>query len=1040
MLSLKTIGASSSSHKYYAKYCQEEGESQGVWTGQGASSLGLEGKVVEPDDMKQLLRGFDLSGKPLCKNAGEKHRGGWDLTFSAPKSFSIVWASVDEKTRQKMEEAVERAAEFSLGYIQEHAAFSRIGEGGKDLVKGKLVGSRFFHSSNRSGDPQCHVHLVVKNVAQCPDGQWRTLQGRHFFDHKMAAGSLFKLKLAEETERLGFRVRQGKDSFELVGVSDELVSEFSSRSKQIDEKLKEMGYTRETATAQMLEKVALDTRSTKHSEEGRRSFVLWRKTLEEKGFGLDKVYSLQGRSKVPELSRRELENIFHRSLDELTAQRSTFSQRELHHRLSENLIGKVTGDRLLGAMDEIRQHPRFIAISADRFTTSEMFKLEKSIVRSAILRENEGRHLVSEKAIEKVLAVEKFQTIKPEQLEALRSVARSKSSYSMIRGFAGVGKTYTIDAIERAYQEAGYRTIGCSLSHKAVQALRDETRMEAHTIHHLLGTIEAGSRKLGKKDVLFLDEAGMVDSRLMARLTEQVNRAGAKLILVGDEKQIQSVDAGGMFSTLYEHLGGGDLTGVVRQYRASERDAILAIREGEVEKTLKFYGGRRGVELNPNDIKGSIDEWAKLGQKGRLEALAPVLWSEKGSFEENLAVRGELIDQGRFKSSITFLNSEQKAIDLAAGDRILFSKSNARYGISSNEIGSVLSVSEERITYRSQSGKDQSFDPREFKDFTYGFVIKKSQYESEKGFAIEADLGSAINTTIERWKRFKEENPDKSSLIIASTNKVVGALNLEARKYLKESGEIGSKDYLVSTKDGELSVSIGEKLILTDTKRELGLYTNDVVTLKSVHDNSIVVQKKNDGHNSVEISFRLDQFNSFRHGYAITSHKSQAATVDRSFVLVDSKFFDREKFYVALSRSRNYAQIIVNKEILGDLGREKIEAIKALPKPERSYAYFKAFRDQTAHLLNRSEIKQTTQTGRTREDIVKLTAQEKRESAVKMMKLQAEMIGEKVRGSGQAIKQLIRASEKLNQGFERSFSEKAARRVKAKLRRAVMKF
>ncbi|MFW7382302.1 MAG: MobF family relaxase [Oligoflexus sp.] len=1039
MLSLKTIGASSSSHEYYAKYCQEKGEAQGIWTGEGADALSLSGKVVQAEDMKQLLYGFSPDGKPLCKNAGANHRGGWDLTFSAPKSFSLVWANVDRKSRERLEQACQEATDYALAYLQEKAAFSRVGEGGTGLVRSKLVASKFFHSSNRSGDPQAHIHAVIKNVGLCDDGVWRTLQGRYFFDYKMTAGALFKLKLSEEVQKLGYRVKQGKDFFEVVGVSKDLCDSFSSRSQQIEERLAELGYTRDSASPEMIQKVTLETRqSKKHSSESRRSFAQWQKMSRELGFGPAELAKIRKAPLYPKLSHPELERVFSDTLDELTLENSTFSERALHHKLTEKLIGKVSGDELMVSLEKIREHKRFVAISGDRFTTTEMFKLEKAIVRDAILRENEGRHAVSDKAIAEVLSQVKFQTIKPEQLQALRGICQGSSAYAMVRGLAGVGKTYTIDAIERSYSLSGYKTLGCSLSHKAVSALRGETAMEAHTIHHLLGRMEAGSLRLTKKHVIFCDEAAMIDSRLMSRLCEKVNQAGAKMVLVGDDKQIQSVDAGGMFTTLYEHLGGGELSDVIRQNRLSERAAILSVREGKVEKTLDYYEGRKGAPLTP-DIKQSVDQLLSAEKKGKLSAMAPCIYSEHGSFEENLAVRGEMVDRGRFKDSVSLVNSKGKVLDVSSGDRLRFSETAAHLGISKDEIGTVLSASAEKVVFRSQSGTDQSFDPREFKGFSYGFVIEKSLYEKERGFSLKESLEASIDETISRWKRFREESPEKSSLIISSTNTTVSALNLKAREYLKEKGELSGEEKIVKTTHGEIPLCVGDRIILTDTKRHLGLYTNDVVTVKKIEGDRVAVLKSNDSHRAVEINFSLGQFNSFRHGYAITAHKSQASTVDRSFVLVDTKFFDREKFYVALSRTRDFSQIVVNREILGDLSEDKVRAIKELPESQQAFAHFRAFKEEAAKFLNRSHIKETSQTGLRREDILKLSPKEKREATMKMLRLQTEVMSEKIFAGVQGIRRLALASQRLERGLNQGVSGAAKQKIKSKLRRAVLK-
>ena len=252
MLSIKTIGTSTKAHKYYIEYAQEKGESPGIFYDK-TKELAPNGSIVESEQMKNLFRGFDSEGKQkLCKNAGENHRAGWDLTFSAPKSVSIVWSSADTPLREQIEKAQEKAAKASLNYLNDNALFVRSGTNGVNQEKADMVASIYKHSSNRAEEPHLHSHAIIYNIAKSKvDDVWRTIEPKTIFQAKMAAGDFYKAELAHGLQKLGFEVEKTKDSFEIKGVPKNVCVAQSSRCRAIEEELEKHGMDRASANSKI---------------------------------------------------------------------------------------------------------------------------------------------------------------------------------------------------------------------------------------------------------------------------------------------------------------------------------------------------------------------------------------------------------------------------------------------------------------------------------------------------------------------------------------------------------------------------------------------------------------------------------------------------------------------------------------------------------------------------------------------------------------------------------------------------------------------
>ena len=244
MLSIGFV--SMNQERYYTElsredYYTEGGEPEGVWFGDGASQLGLHG-TVDKDELSQLFRGFSPDGtRKLVRNAGSvSRRAGFDLTFNAPKSVSVLFSQADSKYRAVIQEAHAAAVKAALEYIQQSAGQVRFGRDGVDAASAGFVAACFEHSSARLEpgaevpDPHLHTHSVLVNVGLTADGRTATLDSREILRHKMAGGVLHRAELFRQLERrLGLTAERGKKFCELKGVPKDLIDEFSKRRRAI---------------------------------------------------------------------------------------------------------------------------------------------------------------------------------------------------------------------------------------------------------------------------------------------------------------------------------------------------------------------------------------------------------------------------------------------------------------------------------------------------------------------------------------------------------------------------------------------------------------------------------------------------------------------------------------------------------------------------------------------------------------------------------------------------------------------------------------
>lgn len=579
MLSISSIGAASSTAaaSYYEGYyagtetpggARIHDEPPGVWFGKFAEQLGLANSAVLHGELTDALAGFDPRKKnPLSPRAGENHKAGWDFTFSAPKSVSIAWAAADERLRDAISIAQERAVKRALAFAEERAFVQRTGHAGKNKVayRGGIVAALFEHSSSRAGDPQLHTHAVVCNISE----NGKRIDFDIFFKH--VVGAYYRVELARELEKLGFVIERDKQSFRIAGISTEIERELSKRAEQIAATGASTDKARDVAT--------LATRDKKSETPRAEAFARAREVARAHNFSIEHVmHSPRARD------TREVEVNKEQLLKELFSQASTLTEQQLMRALLiEAQTRGISAQEALAQIDEMIASGALIKLENERFTSKAMHTIEREIFEFAQRAENEKFSItVSESVIEEAI---KSRTLSAEQLNALLHITKD-NRIAIVEGSAGSGKSYMLDAVREVYEKSGAQVIGCALAGKAAAGLQESSKIESDTIHSLLQKIDREEIALDDKTVVVVDEAGMIGSRLMRALIERVQKAGAKLVLVGDTRQLQPIDAGGAMRAMKEASKAVYLDEIRRQEKAIDREIVAHLRDREIDKAL----------------------------------------------------------------------------------------------------------------------------------------------------------------------------------------------------------------------------------------------------------------------------------------------------------------------------------------------------------------------------------------------------------------------------------------------------------------------
>jgi conjugative relaxase-like TrwC/TraI family protein len=719
---------------------------------------------------------------------------GFDLTFRAPKSVSLLYGLGGFETARHARAAHEQAIAEALDYLERHATLVSRGHARAQQERASgLVAAAYQHRTSRAGDPLLHTHVLVANLGRGPDGRWTALYGRALYQHAKTAGYLYQAVLrAELTRRIGVAwcpVRNGVA--DVRGVHRPVIEAFSQRRQQIHQRLAQLGHH----SARSAQAAALETRSAKQtgiSAETLRGS--WHRRAATLGVTRRTLAAVLGQAAAERPTHEELHAAVAQlaSSNGLTLHMSTFTRRHLLQGLCDALPpgADVTvadlerlADRFLASMlvrpvatdprpnwaDEdtrVRARPSFGGAGESRYATRELLATETAAVQAAMGRRAQGVGVVPPPVLDQVLAahssanaaeVDNGEPGRPglsdEQVAMVRSLVTSGDGVQLVNAKAGSGKTSALRAARDAWHGAGYRVIGTALAARAARELQRKAGIPADTIAKLLGDLDdPGTPGLTPDTVLVIDEAGMVGTRQFGRLLAHAQHAGAEVVAVGDVQQLPEIEAGGLFRSLAQRLGAVELQENRRQREPWEQQALDLLRAGDAVAAIVRYAqhDRIVVRSRAGRLRTRlVQDWWTAAQRAGERHPIMIALRHRDVADLNDRARMLMAEHGRLGPAI--LTIDQR--DFAVGDWIVALRNDRRLGVLNGTFATVTGIDHDRreLLIRTDDHRDlvlprwyldssSPFPHRRRVDHAYAITCHKAQgMTTDRAFVLATD-------------------------------------------------------------------------------------------------------------------------------------------------------------------------------------------------------------------------------------------------------------------------------------------------------------
>lgn len=787
MISISQIKNSGVASRYFEGgdyYAKDDGgnEAKGTWSGAGAEKAGVGGGVVM-GDFKDLLDGKLPSGDELGRGGkdGKEHVKGWDITFSAPKSVSVMALVAGDK---RLVDAHEKAVKTALSYAEKNFIMTRVTEKGvtQHEKTGNAIFASFTHTTSRALDPQLHTHNALMNATQSGDGKWRSIDSKMFYKNSMAIASVYKMELGVLVRDLGYETEKGKHgNIEIKGVSKELMQSYSQRREEILKAKEEFGYT----TAKGMDKAAVRTREAKQEVNSKDLVGGWEKTA---GKELDTLKGLVAESQYKEISKAPesptnlLTKIFDKknevskdavksAIENLSERNATFNHTQLIQEVYRWVDGKVGVEAIERGIDQAVKSKALLRGEYNGitgYTSKEQLKTEQDLLRAIGKGMGKAEPLTSSWLVEaKILESD----LNSEKSAALRMMALSPDKIIGVQGYAGVGKTYMLKAYKELADDTGKRILGFAPTTKAVGILAKDSGLETATAAKLVWNIRKGKTEEYKNvNTFVLDEGSLVGSKDMKEVVDFAAKEKIQLVMLGDRLQLEGVAAGKPFE---QATNSGMDTAVMKEVMRQKNSpdllaGVMAMIGGQPSKAFQYLERNIYESKSLDDRLNYIaDKYINLTDDERKSHLV-LIPDNKTRHEVNELIQQKRVEKGELnsESSATFLSlksmglTDKEKTDTRFYEKnsfVAFSMDHAS-GLSKDTLYKVGEVDKKSITLIDEAGNEIKWRPDQNKTFSKsaevyeGKEIKIHENEVVKSTRTNKELGirSGTEGTVEK--------------------------------------------------------------------------------------------------------------------------------------------------------------------------------------------------------------------------------------------------------------------------------------------------
>ena len=713
MVNLKNVGAVQAESYYRVDDYYSRDNPPARWVGQGAAKLGLTEETAAKD-FAELLRGKLPDGTQIAAGAGGKRRAGTDLTISAPKSVSIAAAlAKDSNTREAILDAHREAVSEALAEI-ENRIEARTTQDGVTRTEstGVLVCRSVDHDTSRLGDMNVHTHNVILNVTQRADGQWVAIENNAMYRAQKELDTLYKSDLACRMAALGFSLRATKHGFELRDITDAQIREFSRRTADIDRKLEEQGLSREGSSAAQRERANLSTRDRSQHFDRKALVKDWKERAEALGLEIPTpTKALVGLANTN--AAREAVDFARAHLSE---REMAWTEQAVETAAMAVAWGSARASDIKKELAGAIERKDFIRKADGSLTTVAGQRLETSILDI----ERQGRGAVSPVAESlapgRIAESLEASGLNPKQREAMEFLLNSTSQVTGLQGAAGVGKTTALRKFVKLAIEAGFQVQGLAPSLSAVKALTG-AGVEAQTLQ----SWEAVAGKVSDSRTIFLlDEASLASAQQVKNLLERSANAGSRVILTGDRKQYEAVDAGRAFPQLQDSgMATATIDKMLRQQTTELQKVAALAKEGKGHEALKVLSSVAAVhQISDREERHQAvaKRFASLDAEMQRDCLV-LTGSNHDRKSLNAAIRKELGLAGKGKEVQIFERDDKtvamrrRAVAYAPGQAIRWEKAYRSLGVKKGDFWKVRHVDGNEVVAERMDGRLARFRP-----------------------------------------------------------------------------------------------------------------------------------------------------------------------------------------------------------------------------------------------------------------------------------------------------------------------------------------